>query len=149
MTGQDVIDKALRIINATPESFSSAMQLDAVNYGNNLVSHRRIAMNDPDFIFPLSIVNGQDEPVEFVKFAGTNPIEIRDLGTGRKWYYTGSVMPSVKYYRMRPQLAALSDAIYHNYRHCEAVKLATAIYLNESRGYNMAQERARLDEMLA
>lgn len=148
MTGAEFIAAVKNMINASPTSYTAAQYLDAVNYAINYVSKKRIDKNDPEFIFPLSVVNGQDQPADFVKFAGNFPIEIRDLGSKRTWHYTGSQVLS-KYYRNRPNITLTSEQISLNYAHTEAAKLAAAIYLKEQRGFNMAQEKARLEEMLA
>jgi hypothetical protein len=148
MTGADFITAVKNMINASPTSYTPAQYLDAVNYAINYVCKRRIDKNDPEFIFPLGVVNGQDQPADFVKFAGNFPIEIRDMGVKRQWFYTGSMVQS-KYYRNRPNLTLTSEQIPLNYHHTEAAKLAAAIYLKEQRGFNMAQEKARLEEMLA
>jgi hypothetical protein len=151
MTGTELQGQIQRITNDTNTAWSPTQYLEAINYAITYVSQRRAIANDAEFVFPLSIVNGQDQPADFIKFAGTNPIEIRDLSTGgRKWYYTGSTMPTVKYYRNRPQLTSLSDTVQLNYKHCEAAKLAAAIYLKEMRGtYDMSKEKERLEVLLA
>jgi hypothetical protein len=148
MTGADFINAVKNMINASPTSYTPAQYLDAVNYAINYVCKRRIDKNDPEFIFPLTLVNGQDQPADFVKFAGNFPVEIRDLGSKRTWHFTVSNL-QVKYYRNRPNITLTSEQISLNYHHTEAAKLAASIYLKEQRGFNMAQEKARLEEMLA
>jgi hypothetical protein len=149
MTGTELQGQIQRIINDTNTAWSPTQYLEAINYAITYVSKRRSDANDVEFLFPVTVTNGQDQPVDFLKFAGTNPVEIRDLGTGRKWYYSGA-QPTVKYYRNRPQLTALSDTVQLNYKHCEAAKLAAAIYLKEMRGtYDMSKEKERLEVLLA
>ena len=149
MTAQEAVTQSLLYINAEASSFAPAIELNAVNSGINKICVRRVRAKDAEFIFPVAVVNGQSQPADFMGFAGTNPIEIRDLGTDRKWYYTGSVQPTVKYFRNRPNVTALTDEVQLPYRWQEALVLWIAIRLNETRGYNMDKDRADFEDMTA
>lgn len=135
MTGLEMQTSLKDKLNDKASAWKDAQYLTAINDGIKYCVNVRAEAKDPNFLLPLSIVNGQDEPADFISFAGTIPIEVRDLGSaGRKWYYTGSTMPSVKYYRMRPLLTALSDIIVMSYSHMAAVENYALYKLEQSRG---------------
>jgi hypothetical protein len=145
MTGTDIQTRVKAKLNDKTGAWSGADYLNAVNTALVYCCNMRIAKNDAEFVFPLAIVNGQDQPADFVRFSGTNPIEIRDLGSaGRKWYYTGSVQPTVKYYRMRPLLAAIGDTIVMPYTWLECMVKVARYELELARG--TVSEQAALDK---
>lgn len=152
MTGTDIQGRVQRLINDPGGSWTPTQYIDATNHGMVSVANARANANDSAFVFPLAVVNGQEQPVDFIKFAGTNPIEQRNLGAGGiKWYYTGSVQPTVKYYRYPPAIAALSETIYFPAgKFIEALVLSAAIYLQEQRGvYKNDEKYAKLAALLA
>lgn len=135
MTGLEMQTSLKDKLNDKATAWKDAQYLTAINEGLKYCVNMRVAKKDPEFIFPLAVVNGQDEPADFISFAGNVPVEVRDLaGSGRKWYYTGSVQPTVKYYRMRPLLTALADTIVLSYSHLMACENYALYKLEQSRG---------------
>ena len=153
MTGLEMQTSLKIKLNDKANAWSDAAYLNAINEAIKYCVNMRVLKKDPEFLFPLSIVNGQDEPADFIQFAGTVPVEVRDLGSaGRKWYYTGSTMPSVKYYRMRPLLTTLSDAILLSYTHVMAAENYALYKLEQQRGTlseQAKQAKADCDAVLA
>ena len=151
MTGTEMQGQIQRIVNdISGSAWTPTQYLEAINYAIRYVSKKRIDKNDTEFIFDLSVVNGQVVPDNFERFAGTVPVTIKDTGLQRQFFYTGSTMPVVRYYVMRPVLTSLADTIPFKGSHTEAVKLAAAIYLKEQRGiFDMKNEKERLAELLA
>jgi hypothetical protein len=145
MTGTELKTRVKAKLNDKTGAWSDNDYLNASNSSLIYCVNMRIARNDPEFVFPLAVVNGQDQPADFVRFAGTNPIEIRDLGaSGRKWYYTDAVQPTVKYYRMRPLLTTLGDTIIMPYTWLECMVKIARYELELSRG--TVSEQAALDK---
>ena len=153
MTGLEMQTSLKDKLNDKANAWRNEQYLTAINEGLKYCVNMRVAKKDPEFIFPLGVVNGQDEPADFISFAGTVPIEVRDLGAaGRKWYYTGSTMPSVKYYRMRPLLTTLSDIILLSYTHLMACENYALYKLEQQRGTlseQAKQAKADCDAVLA
>ena len=149
MTGTELKGQIERLVNDQGGAWTPSQYLDAINYAIRYVSKKRIDKNDTEFIFDLSVINGQEVPDNFERFAGNTPVTIKDTGGTRQFFYTGA-MPVVKYYVMRPVLANLADTIPFKGSHTEAAKLAAAIYLKEQRGtFDMKNEKDRLAELLA
>lgn len=151
MTGTEMQGQIQRIVNdVAGTAWTPTQYLEAINYAVRYVSKKRIDKNDIEFIFDLSVINGQVVPDNFERFAGSVPVTIKDTGLQRQFFYTGSTMPVVRYYVMRPALASLADTVPFKGSHLEAVKLSAAIYLKEQRGiYDMKNEKERLAELLA
>ena len=153
MTGLEMQANLKGKLNDKASAWTPAQYLNAINEGIKYCVNVRVAKKDAEFLFPLGIINGQDEPADFISFAGTVPIEVRDLGAaGRKWYYTGSTMPSVKYYKMRPLLATLSDTLIMSYTHLMAVENYAVYKLEQMRGTlseQAKQAKADCDGILA
>lgn len=153
MTGLEMQANLKGKLNDKANAWSPDAYLNAINEGIKYCVNMRVLKKDPEFLFPLSIINGQDEPADFIQFAGNVPVEVRDLGAaGRKWYYTGSTMPSVKYYRMRPLLTTLSDTILLSYTHVMAAENYALYKLEQQRGTlseQAKQAKADCDAVLA
>jgi hypothetical protein len=150
MTGTTMQGQIQRIVNDTSNAWTPLQYLDAINYAIRYVTKRRVDKNDAEFIFELGVINGQQQPDNFMKWSGNFPIFTKDTGAIRQWFYTGTTMPIVKYFVMRPTLAALTDTIPFKSEHEEALKLAAAIYLKEMRGtFDMDNEKERLEVLLA
>ena len=151
MTGTDMQTWLQDELTDTSTAWSPDAYLRAINYAQTTVAKLRCDKNDAQFIFPLSIVNGQDEPTNYYKFAGTSPIEIRNLGSaGRKWYYTGSVQPSVKYYRLPDELTALTDALQVPPVWNKAVMLTAKIRLESQHGIkSLTDDKEELAKLMA
>lgn len=153
MTGTDMQNNLKAKLNDKATAWTDASYLNAINEGVKYCVNMRVLKKDPEFIFPVGVVNGQDEPADFIQFAGTVPIEVRDLGSsGRKWYYTGSTQPTVKYYRMRPLLTSLSDTIHLSYTHLMACENYALYKLEQQRGTlteQAKQAKADCDVVLA
>lgn len=153
MTGLEMQANLKGKLNDKATAWLDSQYLNAINEAIKYVVNMRVAKKDAEFLYPVTVVNGQDEPADFIQFAGTVPIEVRDLGSaGRKWYYTGSTMPSVKYYRMRPLLTTLSDAILLSYTHVMAAENYALYKLEQQRGTlseQAKQAKADCDAVLA
>ena len=142
MTALEMQTSLKEKLNDKSSAWKDSQYIVAINEGIKYCVNMRVLKKDPEFIFPVGVVNGQDEPADFIQFAGTNPIEVRDLGSsGRKWYYTGSVQPTVRYYRMRPLVTALSDLIIMSPTHLMAVENYALYKLEQSR--NTLSEQAK------
>ena len=149
MTGTELKGQIERLVNDQGGAWTPSQYLDAINYAIRYVSKKRIDKNDPEFIFDLSVINGQVVPDNFERFAGNTPVTIKDTGGQRQFFYTGA-MPVVKYYVMRPTLTVIGDTIPFKSAHMEPLKLCAAIYLKEQRGtFDMKNEKDRLAELLA
>ena len=151
MTGLEMQGQIQRIINdVAGTAWTPTQYLEAINYAIRYVTKRRVDKNDPEFIFDLGIINGQDVPDNFMRFAGNFPITIKDTGAKRQFFHTLSANPVAKFYVMRPTLTTLSDILPMKSEHDEAIKLAAAIYLKEQRGiYDMKNEKERLETLLS
>jgi hypothetical protein len=151
MTGTDMQTWLQDELTDTSTSWSPDAYLRAINYSQCSVAKQRCDKADAQFVFPLGIVNGQDEPANFYKFAGTNPIEIRNLGSaGRKWYYTGSTQPTVKYYRLPDELTTLADSLQVPPVWLKAVMLTAKIRLESQHGIkNLADDKEELAKLMS
>lgn len=150
MNTLEMITQVKHMVNDLDVAWTNEQYIEAINHGIRIVSKVRIDKNDPEFLYSMSIANGDIVPDNFEKFAGVVPVSILNSGGDRRFFFSETTAPTVQYYGVRPIVIALTDTIPFKGLYLEAVKFAAAIALKEQRGtFDMKNEKARLAELLA
>ena len=146
MTGLEMQANLKGKLNDKASAWQDAQYLNAINEGIKYCVNARYAKKDPNFLTVIDITNGQEAPADFIEFAGTVPVDRRDVAGIHRWYHASSSPLTAKYYRMRSLLASLSDSIDLSYSHVMACESYAVYRLEQMRGTLTKQaEQAKAD----